>query len=124
MTTPNIVSLNNPGNEHVATRSCYVYVGTYTAPNVAPGDTRPSSAVGISVFKMNPRDGGLELVQVVSTSNPSFLALNPSMTHLYSVSEDLSGHVSAYSIAANGTLTFVNTVSTDGQHPTHLSVHP
>jgi len=30
--------------------SRFVYVGTYTAPNTAPGGTAPSSAKGISVF--------------------------------------------------------------------------
>src|SRR5204862_304382 len=56
----------------------FVYVGTYTASDVPPGGTHPSAAVGISVFRMSPHDGGLSLVQVVTASNPSYLALNPS----------------------------------------------
>src|SRR5262245_10716050 len=39
--------------------SRYVYVGTYTAPGVPPGGTHPSTAVGIYVFTMSPRDGKL-----------------------------------------------------------------
>lgn len=124
MTTPRIALGNNSSNEHANLRARYVYIGTYTAPTVAPGGARPSTAVGISVFKMNPRDGDLELVQVIAASNPSFLALNQSVTHLYSVNEDRSGSVSAYAIGPDGTLTFVNTASTDGQHPAHLNVHP
>ena len=41
--------------------SRFVYVGTYTAPDVPPGGTHPSTAIGISVFRMNPRDGDLTL---------------------------------------------------------------
>src|SRR5262249_15487705 len=63
----------------------YVYVGTYTAPGVPPGGTHPSVAVGIYVFRMDPSDGSLTPVQIVPASNPSFVALEPSLTHLYSV---------------------------------------
>ena len=105
--------------------SRFVYVGTYTAPDVPPGGTHPSTAIGISVFRMNPRDGELALVETVPAENPSFLALDPTLTHLYSVNENLAGRVSAYAIdPANGTLTFLNTASANGKHTTHLSVHP
>src|SRR5437667_11125812 len=56
----------------------YVYVGTYTAPDVPPGGTHPSSAVGIPVVKVNPDDRTLTLVQSVTTSNPPNLPQNPS----------------------------------------------
>jgi len=110
----------------------YVYVGTYTAPNVAPGGIVPSTALGIYVFKMDPRDGGLDFVQVVDTPNPSFLALDPTKTFLYSTNELGPGQIpagngrfSAWAInPANGTLTFLNEVSSDGTYPAHLSVHP
>jgi 6-phosphogluconolactonase len=103
----------------------FVYVGTYTAPGVPPGGTHPSSAVGIYVFKMNPIDGGLTPLQVVVTENPSFLALDPALTHLYSTNENPVGGVSAYAIEqANGTLSFLNAQPTNGAFPAHLSVHP
>jgi 6-phosphogluconolactonase len=103
----------------------FVYVGTYTAPGVPPGGTQPSSAVGIYVFRMHRSDGDLTLVQIVPASTPSFLALDPSKTNLYSVNEDTAGHVSAYAIdQTNGKLSFLNTASADGMHTTHLSVHP
>jgi 6-phosphogluconolactonase len=102
-----------------------VYVGTYTAPGVPPGGTHPSTAVGIYVFTMDPSDGGLTLLQIVPASNPSFVALDPTLAHLYSVNEDTAGHVSAYVInPANGTLTFLNTASANGQFTTHINVHP
>ena len=50
--------------------SRYVYVGTYTAPNTAPGGTQPSTARGIYAFKMNGRTGGLSLIQVFDVENP------------------------------------------------------
>lgn len=103
----------------------YVYVGTYTAPDVPPGGTHPSSAVGISVFRMNPGDGSLSLQQVVTASNPSYLALHPSMTRLYSVNENTAGSVSAYMIdPTNGHLSLLNSAPANGQFTTHISVHP
>src|SRR5437870_6610756 len=74
----------------------FVYIGTYTAPDVPPGGTHPSTAVGIYVFRMDPSDGNLTQLQVVPASNPSYVAIDPAQTHLYSVNEDMAGHVSAY----------------------------
>src|SRR5947208_4167298 len=103
----------------------FVYVGTYTAPDVPPGGTHPSIAVGIYVFELNPSDGGLTRLQIVPASNPSFVALHPTMPRLYSVNEDAAGRVSAYAIdAATGALTFLNTASANGQFTTHINVHP
>jgi len=103
----------------------FVYVGTYTAPGVPPGGTHPSTAVGIYVFRLDPSDGGLKPLQTVTASNPSYLALDPTLQHLYSVNEMTDGHVSAYAInQANGMLSFLNTQSANGKDTTHLSVQP
>src|SRR3989442_1760927 len=103
----------------------FVYVGTYTAPGVPPGGTHPSTAVGIYVFRMDPTDGGLTPVQIVTTDNPSFLALDPTLTHLYSTNENVGGRFSAYAIdQGNGALTFLNTQPSHGDFPAHLGVHP
>jgi 6-phosphogluconolactonase len=104
----------------------FVYVGTYTFPGTAPGGTHQSQAKGIYVFRMNPSDGGLTLLQVAEIANPSYLALDPTLHHLYSVNEMTAGAVSAYVInQANGMLTPLNTlVPTNGQDTTHLSVQP
>ena len=103
----------------------FVYVGTYTSSGVPPGGTHPSTALGIYVFKMDPSDGGLTQLQIVPASNPSFVALDPTQTHLYSVNEDLAGRVSAYAInSANGTLSFLNMASANGAFTTHISVQP
>jgi 6-phosphogluconolactonase len=109
-----------------AAKGRFVYVGTYTFPGTAPGGTHQSQAKGIYVFRMNPSDGGLRLLQVVEIPNPSYLALDPPLRHLYSVNEMTDGGVSAYVInQANGMLTPLNTlVPTNGQDTTHLSVQP
>jgi 6-phosphogluconolactonase len=103
----------------------FVYVGTYTTPGVPPGGTHPSTAVGIYVFRMDPRDGDLIPVQVVTTDNPSFVALDSTLTHLYSTNENVGGRFSAYAVdQATGMLTFLNTQPSHGDFPAHLSVHP
>jgi 6-phosphogluconolactonase len=77
------------------------------------------------VFRLNPSDGGLTLVQIVTASNPSYLALDPSLTRLYSGNENTAGSVSAYLInPANGHLIFLNSALANGQFTTHISVHP
>ncbi|MGH2457288.1 MAG: lactonase family protein, partial [Chloroflexota bacterium] len=109
----------------------YVYIGTYSAPNTAPGGTSPSTAVGIYVYKMNPSDGGLAFVQALPVDNPSFLAVDPAKKFLYSTNElgtingKPGGMVSAFAIdQRDGKLTFLNQALTDGTAPAHLSVHP
>jgi len=102
----------------------FVYVGTYTFPGTPPGGTHQSTALGIYVFRMDPSDGGLTQLQIVAASNPSFVALDPTLTHLYSVNEDLAGGVSAYAINPNGTLNLLNTASANGAFTTHISVQP
>jgi 6-phosphogluconolactonase len=103
----------------------FVYVGTYTAPGVAPGGNQPSTAVGIYVFRMNPNDGSLKPIQTVTIPNPSYLALDPGLRHLYCVNEMTAGGVSSFVISqTTGMLTFINTMPTNGRDTTHLSVQP
>lgn len=109
----------------------YVYIGTYSAPNTAPGGTAPSTAKGIYVYKMDPSTGGLSFVQAIRVDNPSFLAVDPQQKFLYSTNELASsngkpaGMVSAFAInQKNGSLTPLNQRFTDGNAPAHLSVHP
>lgn len=110
----------------------YVYVGTYTGPNTAPGGVAPSQARGIYVFRMDPAQGALARVQVMDAENPSFLAVSPDRRYLYSVNElgpdaagKPQGRVSAYRIdPASGELSFINTRPTQGTWTCHCSVHP
>jgi 6-phosphogluconolactonase len=106
-------------------QSRFVYVGTYTFPGTAPGGTHQSQAKGIYVFKMSPNTGGLRLLQIAEIPNPSYLALNPALSRLYSVNEMTAGAVSAYAINhANGNLSFLDMKPTNGEDTTHLSVRP
>jgi 6-phosphogluconolactonase (cycloisomerase 2 family) len=81
---------------------------------------------------MNPATGALSQCELFADgSNPSWLAFDPSKTHLYAARETAtfqgtnSGSVSAFSIdRSNGHLATLNTVSSQGAGPAHLSVHP
>jgi 6-phosphogluconolactonase len=58
-------------------------------------------------------------------TSPSFLAVDPSVTHIYAVDENTPGQVGAYSIdPASGALTFLNAVSSGGDGPPFVSVEP
>jgi 6-phosphogluconolactonase len=106
------------------------YVGTYSSPEGPEGSH--GNGQGIYLFKMNPSTGALSQREVFPNgSNPSWLAFDPSRTHLYAANETKtfeganSGSVSAYSIdRSSGRLTLLNTVSSHGAGPAHLSVHP
>ncbi len=106
------------------------YAGTYSNP--AGPEGMPGRGEGIYLLEMNPMTGGLAVRDLFrNDQNPSWVALDRSRTHLYSVNETgsymgaNSGSVSAYSIdRASGRLTLLNTVSSEGAGPCHLSVHP
>jgi 6-phosphogluconolactonase (cycloisomerase 2 family) len=101
-----------------------VYVGTYSSPQGPEGSH--GNGQGIYLFEMNPETGALTQRAVFPNgSNPSWLAFGPGETHLYSANETADGTVSSYAVdRATGRLTLVNTVSSEGAGPTHLSVHP
>jgi 6-phosphogluconolactonase len=97
------------------------YVGTYT-PN----------GQGIYLFSVDPDSGALKQLKVFpSTTNPSWLAFDPGHKFLYAGNEianfngTTSGSVSAYAVnQTNGDLTLLNTVSSEGAGPAHVSVDP
>ncbi len=111
-------------------RPLLVYVGTYSSPQGPEGSR--GNGQGIYLFQVDLSNGNLSQREVIPNgSNPSCLALDPSKTHLYSANETAtfeganSGSVSAYRIdRSNGHLTLLNTVSSQGAGPAHLSVHP
>jgi 6-phosphogluconolactonase len=113
-----------------ANSSILAYVGTYSSPEGPEGSK--GHGQGIYLFQMNPSTGALSQRELFSDgSNPAWLAFNPSRTHLYSANETptfqgtSSGSVSAFSIdRTSGHLTLLNTVSSEGAGPAHLSVHP
>ena len=101
------------------------YVGTYSSRE------GPNHGQGIHILEMNPSSGALVPNAIVrSESNPSWLTFNRNRTHLYSANEIAdpgtgSGSVSAYAVdRSTGRLTLLNTVSSEGAGPAHLSIHP
>jgi 6-phosphogluconolactonase len=101
--------------------SILAYVGSYT-PN----------GQGICLFSVDSLTGALTQIKVAATvPSPSWLAIHPQGKYLYAVNEisnfngTTSGSVSAFSInTANGDLTFLNAMSSQGAGPAHLSVDP
>jgi 6-phosphogluconolactonase (cycloisomerase 2 family) len=112
------------------------YVGTYTSPlaNMRPTqvDLPPGNGRGIHLFEMDRTTGALTPCGLHEMgASPSALAFNAAKTHLYSANEterigdDEAGSVSAFTVDPNtGALSLLNTVSSGGKGPAHLSVHP
>ncbi|WP_333769469.1 lactonase family protein [Streptomyces sp. IBSBF 2435] len=89
------------------------YIGTYTS----------SSGQGVGLATYNPQTGAITATGTVAgVANPSFLAV--SGTHLYTVNEQPGGKVTAVSIPAGSAPRVLNSQSTGGSGPCHLSVHP
>ena len=93
-----------------------MYIGTYSL----------RGSEGIYVFEFDRKTGTMQPLQSVSNAkSPSFLALHPSGKYLYSVNEaaDKQGGVSAYAVdVASGKLQFLNSQSSLGASPCHISV--
>ena len=106
------------------------YVGTYSSPQGPEGSK--GNGQGIYLFAMDRATGTLTPREMFAhPMNPAWLAFDPSRTHLYSANETptyqgaSSGSVSAFAIdRSSGHLTLLNTVSSEGAGPAHLSVHP
>lgn len=103
-----------------AVKSYLVYVGTYTGPE----------SKGIYALRFDPASGkSPPLGLMAETTNPSFLAIDPSHHYLYAVNEvqdykgEKSGAVSAFAIdRKSGKLTFLNEVSSHGADPCYVTV--
>ncbi len=105
-------------------RPVRAYVGTYSSPQGPEGSKGRGS--GVYLFEMDPQSGMLTQREVFKDdTNPSWLALDKTRTHLYAANETGGGAVSAFSIdSASGELTLLNRVSSGGAGPAHLSLHP
>jgi 6-phosphogluconolactonase (cycloisomerase 2 family) len=108
-----------------SSRRVIAYAGTYSSP---AGSGRGE---GIHILEMDPATGALAPRDVLKTAaNPSWLALDRTRTRLYAANEVAApetgvGTVSAYSIdRPTGRLTLLNTVSSEGAGPAHMSIHP
>jgi 6-phosphogluconolactonase len=110
------------------TKPTFAYVGSYTKNPPGGGSNNP---VGLSVFRLDPTNGALTLVQEVASANPSFVALDPTRRFLYVVNEiddfegQKAGSAEAYAInPATGEITLLNRQSVKGTIPAHLAVDP
>lgn len=82
---------------------------------------RNARGKGIKAFIIDEQ-GEWSLKQLVpGVVNPSFLCLDQNAQHLYTVHGDGS-EISAYTVAPDGALSFLNTVPIDGVNPVHLTV--
>lgn len=109
---------------HAATvpepRRVRAYVGTYTGSS--------GNGEGIYLFDYEPGNGSLHSRRLVArTPSPSWIAVHPSRKFLYAVNEVAdfsggSGSVSAFAIEPDGGLRPLNTVSSEGAGPAHLSL--
>ncbi|MGE5644478.1 MAG: lactonase family protein [Acidobacteriota bacterium] len=119
-----VAALAAARRSEAASAPVLAYAGCFSSPKGPEGSK--GRGRGICLFEMNPATGALtERALFPSGASPSWLAFDPSRTHLYSANEIDEGSVSAYAIdRASGQLTLLNTVSSRGAGPTHLSVHP
>lgn len=92
----------------------FVYVGTYTG----------KGSKGIEAWRFNPAKPELTPVGTVAeTENPSFLAKHPTKPLIYAVNETAKGTVSAFRMdEKTGKLSFINSVTSRGAHPCHISI--
>lgn len=112
------------------------YVGTFSSPlgDVLPTqvDLPPGNGRGIHVFQADRNTGALTEAGIHEMgTSPSCLVVNESGTRLYSSNETdrfegkKEGTISSFSIdPATGQLTLLNTVSSGGDGPTYVSIHP
>lgn len=119
-----------------AKRKLMAYVGTYTSPLQNMRDTQvdlpPGNGRGIHLFEVDRATGAMKPGPVHEMGNsPSAVILNATGTRLYSANETErigageEGSVSAFSInPTDGQLKLLNSVSSGGKGPTHLSIHP
>jgi 6-phosphogluconolactonase len=112
------------GESSAAERPIRAYVGTDTTPVDGAANGK-----GLYLFEVDPATGELTLLKLAAeTASPSWITLHPSGNYLYAVNEvsdyqGNSGSVIAFAVQKQtGDLRFLNTLSSQGAGPTHISV--
>ncbi len=92
-----------------------LYVGTYTA----------DGSEGIYYYDFNTSTGEITNKKLaVKTENPSFITFSSDKKYLYAVNENGdAGFVKAYKVNTDGTLAFINEVSTIGKAPCYVQLN-
>lgn len=109
----------------VPQRKVFAYVGTYTDGKSG------GNGEGIYLYEMNPQTGELTKIKLAAEiPSPAWVEIHPSEKYLYAANEvsnfnGKNGSVTAFAInRANGDLKLLNTVSSEGAGPAHLSAEP
>jgi len=111
---------SSKGVTQMSERSTYfAYVGCRTTRE------RNARGEGINVYRAAAQTGRWSHIQLISgLANPSYLAFDRSNRFLYAVHGDLTD-ISAFAIdPGTGKLTHLNSVSTFGKNPVHLTIDP
>ena len=92
-----------------------LFVGTYTGEN----------SEGIYSFDFNTKTGELSNKKLaIKAENPSFITYSGDKNFIYAVSEASEGSlVSAYAVTKNGTLSYLNSASSNGNGPCHVRLN-
>jgi 6-phosphogluconolactonase (cycloisomerase 2 family) len=134
--TPILAALRSTPANAAATGPLIAYVGTYSSPlpfiRAGQVDLPAGNGKGVHSYFVDRTTGALSPHGVFELkTSPNCLALNAAGTRLYSgnetakLPENEAGSVSAFAIdPKSGQLTLLNTVSSGGSGPAHLSVHP
>lgn len=94
----------------------YAYVGCRTTKE------RNARGKGIKVYKIEANGNWKEIQIVSNLVNPSFLCMDHARKYLYAIHGDFS-EISSFMVNQdNGRLIYMNTVSTEGVNPVHLSI--
>ncbi|MFI6033437.1 lactonase family protein [Streptomyces sp. NPDC051315] len=97
----------------VVRRRKRAFIGSFTA----------AGGPGIVAAAVDPASGALTVLgSVDGVPDPSYLALSPTGTTLYAVSETAEGAVAAYGVVGDVPEPLGPPVPVDGSGPTHLSV--
>lgn len=104
----------------MASNDFLVFIGAYTR----------REGLGIGVARFNSDTGELTTPELaVEITNPSFVALDPSLSHLYAVTEindyegNTSGALSSFDVdRSTGKLTFLNRQPTNGPGPCYVNI--
>jgi 6-phosphogluconolactonase len=105
-------------------KKIFAYVGTYSTPGASGGNGK-----GIYLFEMDAATGRLNLIKLAAElRNPTWLSFDPSGRFLFAANDgkdsaSKEGAVTAFAVnRSDGSLRLLNTVSSEGEGPAHLSV--
>ncbi|GAA1433672.1 lactonase family protein [Microlunatus lacustris] len=91
-----------------------VVIGGYTSDGTGTG--------GLTSWRARPDGSGLEVVDTLSLSNPTYLVAHPAEPWLFVAGESDPGQVSSVRLGGDGALTLISTVPTGGSGSCHVAL--